>query len=191
MQYAIKKICKSMILWLAVAVIIVLAVRCMPDEISVSNNVGGRELPIYCVDTQERKIALSFDAAWGNEDTEQILDILEKYGVKATFFMTGGWVEEYPEDVKRIYEAGHELGNHSENHRHMSQLSEEEQKEELMQVHDKVKAITGVDMCVFRPPYGDYDDSVVITALECGYYPIQWSVDTLRTKVKKIYFKTL
>ncbi len=181
-KYAIERIYKSIFLWLVVAVIIVVAVRCLPDEISVSNNVGGRELPIYCVDTQEKKIALSFDAAWGNEDTGQILEILEKYDVKVTFFMTGGWVEKFPEDVKKIYEAGHELGNHSENHLNMSQLSTEKQQEELMDVHEKVKAITGVDMCVFRPPYGDYDDSVVLTALDCGYYPIQWSVDSLDWK---------
>ncbi len=181
-KYAIERIYKSIFLWLVVAVIIVVAVRCLPDEISVSNNVGGRELPIYCVDTQEKKIALSFDAAWGNEDTQQILDILAKYDVKVTFFMTGGWVEHFPEDVKKIYEAGHELGNHSENHLNMSQLSVEKQQEELMDVHEKVKAITGVDMCVFRPPYGDYDDSVVLTALDCGYYPIQWSVDSLDWK---------
>lgn len=181
-QYAVKRICKSMILWLTVAAIIVLAVRCLPDEISVSNNVGGRELPIYCVDTQERKVALSFDAAWGNEDTGQILDILAKHDVKVTFFMTGGWVEQFPEDVKKIYEAGHELGNHSENHPNMSQLSASAQIEEIMTVHERVKELTGVEMNVFRPPYGDYDNTVVKTVLECGYYPIQWSVDSLDWK---------
>lgn len=181
-RYAISKICKSLILWSVVAVLLVIAVRCLPQEISVSNNVNGRELPIYCVDTQERKVALSFDAAWGNEDTQTILDILEKYDVKVTFFMTGGWVEKYPEDVKKIYEAGHELGNHGENHLNMSQLSVAEQKDEIMEVHKKVKVLTGVDMIVFRPPYGDYDNSVVLTALDCGYYPIQWSVDSLDWK---------
>ena len=136
-RYAISKICKSLILWSIVAGILVVIVQCLPKEISVSNTVNGRELPIYCVDTQERKVALSFDAAWGNEDTQTILDILEKYDVKVTFFMTGGWVEKYPEDVKKIYEAGHELGNHSENHLNMSQLSISKQKDELMEVHDK------------------------------------------------------
>ena len=80
----------------------------------MSTSVGGRELPIYCVDTDKPQISISFDAAWGNEDTQTILDILAKHNVKATFFMTGGWVESYPEDVKKIYEAGHDLGNHSE-----------------------------------------------------------------------------
>ena len=91
-----------------------------------SSRAGERELPIYCVDTQKPQVALSFDAAWGNEDTQKILDILEKRGVHVTFFMTGGWVSSYPEDVKKIFAAGHDLGNHSENHKNMSQLSKED-----------------------------------------------------------------
>ena len=150
--------------------------------VTANSSVNGRELPIYSVETEKPEISISFDAAWGNEDTQRILDILAKHQVKATFFMTGGWVEKYPEDVKAIKEAGHDLGNHSENHKNMSQLSKEEQKEEIMKVHERVKELTGVEMQLFRPPYGDYDDEVVRTAQECGYYPIQWSVDSLDWK---------
>lgn len=92
--------------------------------------------------------------------------------------MTGGWVESYPNDVKAILAAGHDLGNHSENHKNMSQLSNEEKKQELMKTHDKVKALTGYEMCLFRPPYGDYDNDVVNTAKSCGYFTIQWDVDS-------------
>lgn len=153
-----------------------------PATISVSNNVNGRELPIYSVDTQKPQIALSFDAAWGNEDTARILEILAKHNVKVTFFMTGGWISSYPDDVKEIFAAGHDLGNHSENHKNMSQLSDEEQKQELITVHNKVKELTGVEMELFRPPYGDYDNSVILNAKECGYHTVQWSVDSLDWK---------
>lgn len=153
-----------------------------PDAIRVSSNASGKELPIYCVQTEEPKIAISFDAAWGNEDTGQILEILAKHNVKATFFMTGGWVDSYPEDVKAIYAAGHDLANHSESHPNMSELSEEEITTELMTVHDRVKELTGYEMTLFRPPYGDYDNEVITTAKECGYYTIQWSVDSLDWK---------
>ncbi len=152
------------------------------EVITVSNSVNGRELPIYCVDTEEPKVALSFDAAWGNEDTEQILEILKKHDVRVTFFMTGGWVESYPDDVKKILQAGHDLGNHSENHKNMSQISDEEKQKELMEVHDKVKELTGYEMYLFRPPYGDYDNAVIKTAKACGYYTIQWDVDSLDWK---------
>lgn len=152
----------------------------------VGNNscttVGNRELPVYCVETKKNVVAISFDAAWGNEDTDEILSILEKNDVRATFFMTGGWVESYPEDVKKIFAAGHDLANHSENHKNMSQLSDGDCKEELMKVHNKVKELTGYEMFLFRPPYGDYDNEVICQATECGYYTIQWSIDSLDWK---------
>lgn len=150
---------------------------------TVSNTVGGKELPIYSVETDEKKVALSFDAAWGNEDTAQILETLKKYDVHVTFFMTGGWVEKYPEDVEKICAAGHDLGNHSEDHKNMSQLADEECQRELMKVHEKVKELTGVEMELFRPPYGDYDNEVIKNAKACGYYTIQWDVDILDIKV--------
>ena len=150
--------------------------------VTVSSNVNGKELPIYSVETEEKKVALTFDAAWGNEDTERILEILKKHNCHVTFFMTGGWVEKYPEDVKLIYEEGHDLGNHSENHKNMTQLSEEEQKKEILSVHEKVKQLTGVEMNLFRAPYGAYDNAVIRNAEACGYYPIQWSVDSLDWK---------
>jgi polysaccharide deacetylase family sporulation protein PdaB len=167
---------------LAIAIALLGSYKYIGGYVTVSSNVNGRELPIYCVQTDEKKVALSFDAAWGNEDTRQILDILEKHDVHVTFFMTGGWVEKYPEDVKAIYEAGHDLGNHSENHKNMSQLSEEEKTTELMTVHNKVKELTGVEMDLFRPPYGDYDDAVILNATKNGYYTIQWDVDSLDWK---------
>ena len=167
---------------LALAIAVVGSYKYIGGYVTVSSNVNGRELPIYCVETDEKKVALSFDAAWGNEDTRQILDILKKHDVHVTFFMTGGWVEKYPDDVKAIHDAGHDLGNHSENHKNMSQLSDDEKTQELMKVHEKVKELTGVDMNLFRPPYGDYDDAVILNAKENGYYTIQWDVDSLDWK---------
>lgn len=167
---------------LMIAILLIGAGVGLSQTVNVSNTVNGRELPIYSVETDEKKVALSFDAAWGNEDTQQILDILAKYNVHVTFFMTGGWVESFPQDVKKIQEAGHDLGNHSENHKNMSQLSDAECQDELMKVHNKVKELTGVEMNLFRPPYGDYDDHVITNAKECGYYTIQWDVDSLDWK---------
>ena len=173
------------IIWKVGLLLVILVVGLkfgMSKTVNVSNTVNGKELPIYSVETDEKKVALSFDAAWGNEDTQTILDTLAKYNVHATFFMTGGWVESFPEDVKKIQAAGHDLANHSENHRNMSQLSDDECQDELMKVHNKVKELTGVEMCLFRPPYGDYDDHVITNAKNCGYYAIQWSIDSLDWK---------
>lgn len=96
--------------------------------------------------------------------------------------MTGGWVNSYPDDVKAIAAAGHDLGNHSQNHKEMSKLNASEIKEELTSVHNKVKELTGVEMNLFRPPYGDYDNDLITTATSLGYYTIQWSVDSLDWK---------
>lgn len=153
-----------------------------PRLAKTSSEINQKRLPIYCVDTKKPQIALSFDAAWGNEDTQEILSILKKHNIHVTFFLTGGWVDSYPEDVKTILANGHDLGNHSEHHKNMSQLSEAEMKEEIMSVHQKVKELTGYDMFLFRPPYGDYNNQVIATVNTCGYYPIQWSVDSLDWK---------
>ncbi len=167
------------IITMAAALLVLGGMVGVKETVQTSSTVGDRELPIYCVETDEKKVALTFDAAWGNEDTQKIMDILKKHNVKVTFFMTGGWVEQYPDDVKMILANGHDLGNHSENHKNMSQISDSEKEEEIMKVHEKVKELTGYEMFLFRPPYGDYDNAVVKTAKKCGYYAIQWDVDTL------------
>lgn len=151
-------------------------------SLPTSAKIENKKLPIYCVQSEVPKVSISFDAAWGNEDTATLLSILEKYNVKTTFFMTGGWVESYPDDVKAIAAAGHDLGNHSENHKQMSQISASECKEEIQKVHDKVKDLTGKDMILFRPPYGDYNDTLIDAANSLGYHVIQWDVDSLDWK---------
>lgn len=139
-------------------------------------------LPIYCVDRSADsgapKVSLSFDAAWGNEDTAKILEILAKYNVKVTFFMTGGWIEKYPDDVKAIAAGGHDLANHSENHKQMSKLNADTCADEILKPHEKVKSLTGIEMTLFRPPYGDYNNTLIKTANErCNYHVIQWDVE--------------
>jgi polysaccharide deacetylase family sporulation protein PdaB len=176
------KLCRSSLFWLIVVLFLFGLTLYIPTVVSVSTSPNSKELPIYSVDTDKKVVALSFDAAWGNEDTQAILDILKKHNIKVTFFMTGGWVESYPDDVKAIAAAGHDLGNHSENHKHMSELGEEDIKTEIVKVHDKVKALTGVDMELFRPPYGDYNNTLITTVKGLNYYPIQWSVDSLDWK---------
>lgn len=141
-----------------------------------------RQLPIYNVDHQEKLVSISFDAAWGNEDTQQLIDILETYQVKATFFVVGEWAEKYPESVKALFDAGHEVMNHSDDHAHYPQLSPEEIINDLNACNDKVEAITGVRPTLVRLPYGDYDDQVIATIRSMGMEPIQWDVDSLDWK---------
>lgn len=149
---------------------------------TVSSNVNGKELPICSVETKEKKVSLTFDVSWGDKDIDRILDILENQGIRATFFMTGTWVEKYPEEVLKIKAAGHDLANGSESHRSMVELKEDEQKVEVMKVHERIMEMTGVEMKLFRLPYDNYDDPTIRNVSACGYYPIQWSVDSLDWK---------
>lgn len=141
-----------------------------------------REVPVYAVDRDDGKIAISFDAAWGGDKTEKILDILDEFGVKTTFFMVDIWTRRYPELAKEIVNRGHEIGNHSATHPHMSKLSRDEIRRELDTMADNAQAVTGERPSLFRPPYGDYDNDVVLAARAAGYEVIQWSVDSLDWK---------
>ena len=141
-----------------------------------------RQLPIYSVKRDDNKASISFDAAWGNEDTQQLIDILAKYQVKATFFVVGGWVDKYPESVKALADAGHEVMNHSNTHPYMTKLSSQGMLDEVNACADKVEKVTGVRPKLFRPPYGDYNDTLIRTLNENGFYGIQWSVDSLDWK---------
>jgi len=167
---------------LALFMCILMAVHLGDMVLAVSSTYGNRELPIYSVKTEEKKIALSFDAAWGAEDFNTIMEILDKHEIKTTFFMTGEWVEKYPDCVKTLVEKGHDLGNHSASHPDMTKLSKEKQREEILKVHEQVKELTGYEMELFRPPYGAYNNDVIRTCYEVGYFPIQWDVDSLDWK---------
>ena len=141
-----------------------------------------RKLPIYCVQRDDKVVSLTFDAAWGNEDTQQLIDILGKYKVKATFFVVGDWVEKYPESVKALHDAGHEIMNHSDDHAHFNTLSPEQITANVNACNDKIEALTGVRPSLFRAPYGEYDDKVVGTLTSMNMHTIQWDVDSLDWK---------
>ncbi len=141
-----------------------------------------RELPIYSVSRDNKAVALSFDAAWGNEDTELLINTLDRYGVKATFFLVGMWADKYPESVQQLYDAGMELGNHSDDHPHMAKLSDADIADQITRCNAKIEAITGEAPTLFRCPYGEYDDDVIATVNSLGMHAIQWNVDSLDWK---------
>lgn len=145
-----------------------------------------RELPVYCVDRDDGAISISFDASWGSQHTLKLLDILDEYDVKATFFLVGLWVDKYPDLVKEIAARGHEIGNHSSTHPHMPKLSEAQMRQELDVTSSKIEALTGTRPVLFRPPYGDYSNAVVTVSRTAGYECVQWNVDSLDWKNKGV-----
>ena len=156
----------------------------IPAAVSAAGTA--RQLPIYSVERPseegEKFCAISFDAAWGNEDTQQLIDILARYQVPATFFVVGQWAEKYPESVKALHDAGHQVMNHSNTHAHYPQLSAQEVMDDLNACNDKIEAVTGVRPTLVRPPYGDYDDRSISAIRAAGMEPIQWDVDSLDWK---------
>ncbi|MGN0550306.1 MAG: polysaccharide deacetylase family protein [Acutalibacteraceae bacterium] len=148
----------------------------------VSASTTERKIPIYCVEKNEKVVSISFDAAWGNEQTQGLLDTLERYKVKTTFFLVGDWVDKYPQSVKDIFKAGHDVGNHSDTHAHMPQLGTDGMLKELNACNEKIEKLTGVCPTLFRPPYGDYNNSVVETTSSINMYTIQWDIDSLDWK---------
>ena len=141
-----------------------------------------RRLPIYSVDTNQQAVAISFDASWGAEHTLDILDTLDAYNVKATFFLVNIWVEEYPDMAREIAARGHEIGLHSVSHPRFSELNQEEILAELTKNFELIQQTTGYCPTLFRPPFGDYNNQVIDLVNSCGYDCIQWSKDSLDWK---------
>lgn len=153
------------------------------NEQFISASATKKKLPIYCVNTQGKKqVAITFDAAWGDEDAQRIRETLKQYNVKATFFMVGDWMRKYPELVKQLAEDGHDMANHSNKHPHVNQMSEEAIKQDILAAHDEIKRLTGQECYLYRPPYGEYNNTVLDAAQACHYYTIQWDVDSLDWK---------
>lgn len=141
-----------------------------------------RKLPIYCVQNERKKIAISFDAAWGSDKTEKILQILDEQGIKANFFLVGMWVDKNEELVKEIDQKGHEIGTHSNTHPDFVKLSKEQMELELETSKKKITNITGKEVTLFRAPYGSYNNTVLTIAENKGLKTIQWDVDSLDWK---------
>lgn len=149
---------------------------------AISAAAEPKQVPVYRVEQGKNQVAISFDAAWGDEQTEELLDILDDCGVKATFFLVGDWVDNFPDDVKEIAERGHDIGNHSDTHPHMPQLSLSDESAEIESCNNKIKELTGSTPTLFRAPYGDYDNNLVNCVKGLGMYCVQWDVDSLDWK---------
>ena len=150
------------------------------ETLSVFNQ--SKELPIYSVERDDKKASITIDAAWGDEFTKDILDSLDDYDVKATFFLVEFWADNYPHQVEEIHKRGHEIGNHSATHPDFTTLSRDQMINEIEKTDKKIKDITGVKPTVFRPPYGAYNNTVIQTLSELGHHTIQWDIDSLDWK---------
>ncbi len=143
------------------------------------NTTTNKKIPVYSVDRSDNKIAITFDVAWDDTDVKEILEILDKYKIKSSFFIVGEWIDKYPSSTKLIYSRGHEILNHSDTHPYMTKLSLADIEKEILDCDAKIYKITGENLGLFRPPYGDYNEKVVNVAESINHKTIQWDVDSL------------
>lgn len=165
--------------WVVIALILIIGI--LFGTLSYCFAEKYDELPIYCTD-DEKRIAISFDAAWGADKTTLIVDLCKSYGIEATFFLTGFWIDDYPNEVKYIKDNGFEIGNHSRNHYDMARLNENEIVSELEYVNKRVEELTGDTPKLFRPPFGSYSKKLIKNVQKMSMSCIQWSVDSLDWK---------
>lgn len=170
------------------AVSLLIAFAVLAAAVGVTDSAGvyfcksTRKIPVYGVETDKKVIALTFDAAWGADKTQGILDVMEQYGAKGTFFLVGFWIDKYEKETKAIAEAGFDIGNHSRNHLNMPKLSENEIKNEIEYVNDRVFDLTGKQPKYFRAPFGDYSNKLMTSLEEMNMVGVQWSIDSLDWK---------
>ena len=174
-----EKVMCYLIAFSTVIILIGMAVFWLPGENAVETAARIREVPVYSVDTEENKVALTMNCAWNADDIDSILETLQNENCKITFFMVGDWIEKNEEAAKKIAQAGHELANHSNTHPHVNNLNLEKNEEEIKQCSDKIKKITGKESIFYRGPYGEYNNTVIRAAKQQNHITIQWSIDSL------------
>ena len=177
---------KSRTIKIFFAMLAVVILLCIAFEGSACAKVwfgySTRLVPIYNVATDEKQVAITFDAAWGADKTEDILEVLKEYNVSATFFLVGFWVDEYPDIVKKINESGMEIGTHSNSHPDMVKLDKSTMESELTTSISKIEDLTGKEVNLFRAPFGSYNNTLLSLCSSLNLRTIQWDVDTLDWK---------
>lgn len=146
---------------------------------SVGTKAQQRQVPIYRVERNDNKVAITFDVAWENSNTDELIDILDEHSAKATFFITGDWCDRCADDVKKFADAGHEIENHSDKHPHVEGINVNDLINDTRECSRKIEMITGRKPTYYRAPYGEYDDSLLTTLDGMGLKTIQWDVDSV------------
>ena len=152
----------------------------MKDE-KVTSQTANSEYngTIYAGDKNSNKLSLMINVYWGNEWLVKMLDILDKHGVKTTFFVGGTWVKENIDLLKLIHSKGHEIASHGYNHKEHGKLDYTSNLTEIQTCHEIVKDVIGIEMELFAPPGGSYNKNTIKAASFLNYKTIMWTRDTI------------
>ena len=157
---------------------VVLAFSYAGGTLQVFNKAQGEEA-IYFGDRSSNKVSLMVNVYWGDEFIQPMLDIFKEKNCTTTFFVGGVWASKNAEMLNKIIEYGHEIGNHGYYHKDQNKISQEENYKEISQTHQIVKSLSGVEMNLFAPPSGAYNDTTLSVAYSLGYKTIMWTLDTI------------
>lgn len=177
-----RSLIKKTLIGIAILILAIITILIIGKNVKSTFLFQKKIIPIYSVETQNKNIAITFDTSWGVDNTKKILDVLKKYDVKATFFLIGKWVEQYPEDAKLIAGMGHEIGNHSDNHGDFTKLSKEQIIREIDAADAKIMGVTGIKTSLFRFPEGTYNSNSVKLVEDTNHKCIQWDADSIDWK---------
>ena len=168
---------KSVIITMVVILLVVFGIFMTAHTLSDAVSGEARMIPIYNVDTPENKVAVTFNCAVGNSDIDSILSTLDKYNIRATFFLLGSWADDYMEEVQKIYDAGHEIGNHGYSHKDLPTMNYENIMLDIQKCNETVRNITGHSPTLFRAPSGAYDNKTISAAENLGMVTLQWDAE--------------
>lgn len=146
---------------------------------SISSKILTTFKPIYQVESARDEIALTCNVVWGTEYIPMILDILKNEDTKMTFYIGGKWAEENPEELKKIHQGGHEIGNHGYDHKKHSKLNDIDNENEIINAEKAIEKIINEKTNLFAPPYGDINERTVEIAESLGYRVVMWNKDTI------------
>ena len=164
---------------LCVATVITLVLLTFGTYVTATAN---RLLPIYSVENSKKQIAITFDAAWDDSGLDEIMAVLKKHNALSTVFVVGEWAEKYHDAVKKLSDAGHTIGNHSNKHSHLNKMDATQIEKDVTACNQTIEAITGKKATLYRGPYGEYNNTAVSVINKLGMYYIQWSCDSLDWK---------
>jgi len=177
-----RRLIKKYLIGLAIIILVLIGILIIEKNVKSTFMFEKKDIPIYSVETKDKKIAITFDTSWGVDNTKPILDVLKKEDVKATFFLIGKWVEAYPQDARLIASMGHEIGNHSDSHQEFTKLSKEQILREINSADAKIMGVTGIKTSLFRFPEGTYNSNSVKVVEATNHKCIQWDADSIDWK---------
>ena len=181
----VRFVTNSIIILIFIALIVVAVPFSSSVRTSVNPNV------VYNGDTSQNKVCFMVNVYWGTEYIEDMLDVFDLYNVKTTFFVGGSWVAKNVDMAKEIYSRGHEIGNHGYNHKDHDKITEQQNYDEIHKTHLLVSANLGIEMNLFAPPSGAFNDTTIEVAGGLNYKTIMWTHDTIdwRDKNSDLVFK--